>query len=166
MEPMNGNCGGMWQALVCCGKRCRRRGRRVGGFIHSTNEANESSRNGVASRDESRRDELNRWHQQRRALNVLYLRARQTTSRRSPTLPSRLLRRIFYKAFGEIVRNNYNFSLRQQQLSYSKRFQKLTFQSAAAARLRFDCTPCTVNYQRALRSIDLNVGKVIKDCAG
>lgn len=124
------------------------------------------SRVAMAWQVETRRDELNRWHQQRRALNVLYLRARQTTSRRSPPLPSRLLRRIFYKAFGEIVRNNYNFSLRQQQLSYSKRFQKLTFQSAAAARLRFDCTPCTVNYQRALRSIDLNAGTVIKDCVG
>lgn len=161
---MNGNCGGMWQALVCCGKRCRRRGRRSGGFIHSTNEANGSSRNGVASRDEARRVESVASTKAR--VKCFIFKSSPNNIPPFPPLPSRLLRRIFYKAFGEIVRNNYNFSLRQQQLSYSKRFQKLTFQSAAAARLRFDCTPCTVNYQRALRSIDLNAAKVIKDSAG
>lgn len=45
------------------------------------------SRVATAWQVETRRDELNRWHQQRRALNVLYLRARQTTSRRSPHSP-------------------------------------------------------------------------------
>lgn len=85
---MNGNCGGgggMWQALVCCGKRgvgrARRKRRRLYS-CHKWSEWVESLRRG-----KSRRDELNRRHQQRRALNVLYLRARQTTCRSSPYSP-------------------------------------------------------------------------------